>query len=199
MTPEAPFFPSLSGVPYFATSTILHHAAFPESTDLSLSPANLPDQTQVQASIPPPSTPVTFHGFGGSSTAHASPSTVANPTAENPSAVYPCQCVMGDGSPCHAQVKGDKQSVREHLKEAHAFHGAARDPVRCPWACRKTLKLENLPRHIVACHLRVKSGCVYCGTLLSRPDVQHSHKRSCVVRRRIGSRLDANASRLGTR
>lgn len=135
--------------------------------------------------------PSPFGAFAGNATIalplFPSPtvSTVNRVSVTTPSnTIHICRC----SSACNAVLNGSIQAVRGHLKQEHQFHGTAKESIRCLWAeCQRILQRENIPRHIITCHLRVKVSCPECGMALSRRDVQYSHARVCRANRRASS------------
>lgn len=192
--PEPLPAPRPSGLPYSAPG---RPRSFPEFTNTPLNTTSASDQTQIQAAIHPPSTSTTLHQFGANAAAPSAPPVplaTANTVTDDSNTVHTCQCVTG-GSPCNATLIGSVRSVRDHLNGAHEFRGVGKDTVKCLWArCQKVLQRENIPRHIVTCHLHVKVRCVGCGLSLSRSDVQYSHARVCRARRQTASHLDSDVS-----
>ncbi|KAF8836092.1 hypothetical protein BDN67DRAFT_363564 [Paxillus ammoniavirescens] len=141
----------------------------------------------------PPYNPTTAprDGFaGGTSTSlHPSVAHVApghSPTSCTPSnTAHVCQCVGGE-SPCRTLLTGNMKDLRGHLAYDHHFRTTGKKYHRCLWiGCDKWLQRENIPRHIISSHLRVKVGCETCGVELSRSDVRHSHAKRCPARRSV--------------
>ena len=170
----------------------LHPQNFPELTNVAFGAMSAFDQTQAQAAIHPPPPSMTFHG--GSAAALPAPLVslaTTSPAPEPSNTVHICQCVTG-GSPCNVAVSGCRPAVRDHLERVHKFSSKGKDRVVCLWrGCGKTLQRENIPRHIISCHFRVKVRCVKCGRHLSRRDVRYSHANACPARRRTVSWLDS--------
>ncbi|KIK91379.1 hypothetical protein PAXRUDRAFT_108785, partial [Paxillus rubicundulus Ve08.2h10] len=78
-------------------------------------------------------------------------------------------------SPCKAQIAGDRRSLLIHLKEEHNLAGDCKE-VDCFWGdCHSWMQSRNIPRHIVSCHLGVKTPCPHCGVPLSRQDARKKH------------------------
>ena len=185
--------PPPSTLPRFsAPLTAQHPQNLPESTNVAFGAMSTFDQTQAQAAIHPPSTSTTFHGGGAAALpAPLVPLATTSPAPEPSNTVHICQCVTG-GSPCNIAVSGRAPAVRDHLNRVHGFSSKGKDQVVCLWrGCGRTLQRENIPRHIVTCHFRVRVGCVECGRPLSRRDVWYSHARVCPARRQTASRLDS--------
>ncbi|KAF8124875.1 hypothetical protein EV363DRAFT_691587 [Boletus edulis] len=112
--------------------------------------------------VPSSSSPAV--GLSASTVNEVSVTTTSNTT-------YICQCSPA----CRAVLDGSIQTLRHHLKREHLFRSPARDSVQCPWAgCMKIMQRENILRHIITRHLRVKVSCPACETALSRWDVQYS-------------------------
>lgn len=199
--------PSLSRAPYCSDSLAhsqviqdpLHIVAVQSTTTPSYSassivqPRDLPAiHSSYQASSP-------FGSFAGNVTVlFLFPSPTVSAVNEVPvttpsNTAHVCRC----SSACNAVLNGSIQAVRSHLKEEHQFHGAAKESIRCLWAgCERTLQRENIPRHIITRHLRVKVSCPACGMALSRRDVQYSHAKVCRAKGRAPSfqlRTSANA------
>jgi hypothetical protein len=193
-TPEALLSPRPSALPRSSASlTALHPQSLSEPSNVTFGTMSTFDQTQAQAVIHLPSTSTPFYGFGGDTAtlpAPPVPLATAGPAPVPSNTVHICQYVTS-GSPCNAAVSGSPRAVRDHLKQVHEFRSTGKDLVVCLWAgCGKTLRRENIPRHIVTCHFRVRVSCIECGLSLSRRDVQYSHARACRARRRTASQLD---------
>ena len=128
-----------------------------------------------------------------------SPPTVSNgigtsvePQASSSNTICICQW-----SPtCEAVLDGNNQALRSHLKQEHQFDGSAKDLISCLWAgCDQSLRRENVPRHIITRHLRVKVSCPPCGMALSRRDVQYTRAKVCWLRAHpFASRLPTDVS-----
>jgi len=113
------------------------------------------------------------------------------PVNPPPNTTHICRC----SSTCNAVLNGSIQAVRIHLKQEHQFHGASKESIQCLWArCKQILQRENIPRHILTRHLRVKVSCRACGAVLSRRDVQYSHARVCRARGQASSQPRTNMS-----
>lgn len=103
--------------------------------------------------------------------------------AENRDALYPatrsCLCAWGcPSSPCGIHVTGDRKSLRIHLKQVHGFVSTGRESVKCKWdGCGRSLQKENVIRHILSHHMRLKVRCDLCGKDLCRRDVQTMHSK----------------------
>ncbi|KAG8213514.1 hypothetical protein J3R82DRAFT_10146 [Butyriboletus roseoflavus] len=202
-TPVALPAPGPPGLPYSSvTLTTRYPRSLPEPTNDLLSATSAFDQVQIQASNHPLSTSTTFHESGRIAPALSAPPippATANPAADHSNTVHHCQCVTG-GSPCNGMVQGTIRSIRDHLNRTHRLRGPGKDMVDCLWVgCERRLQRENIPRHIVTRHLRVKVSCVNCGLRLSRRDVQYSHAKTCRAGRRTASRPDSNPSSANAR
>ena len=91
-------------------------------------------------------------------------------------------CAWGS---CRAFVSGSAKGLRAHFKEAHRFNPAGRETVPCQWnGCNRTMQRENLVRHILSHHMRIKIRCHSCGKDLCRRDVETMHSRKfCPARK----------------
>jgi len=90
------------------------------------------------------------------------------------------QCQWLSGPQCDGWAPGKNREMAEHLRLYHDFGGHERDVVRCQWgSCNRSMQRMNLPRHIVATHLREAAECRFCGKRFSRPDVVGRHERTC--------------------
>jgi hypothetical protein len=183
--------PGLSEAPYYSDALAhsqviqdpLHTVAVqstttpPYSASSVVQPRDYPaTHSRYQASSP-------FEAFAGNVTVFLS--LFPSPTVSTPNGVsvttpsntiHICRC----SSACNAVLNGSIRAVRSHLKQEHQFRGAAKESIRCLWAgCQRILQRENIPRHIITRHLRVKVSCPACGIALSRRDVQYSHARVC--------------------
>lgn len=95
-------------------------------------------------------------------------------------------CAWGNpSSPCRTFVSGSAKGLRAHLKEAHRFSLSGKETVPCQWnGCNRTMQRENVVRHILSHHLRLKVRCPSCGKNLCRRDVETMHsKKFCPARR----------------
>ncbi|KIJ67475.1 hypothetical protein HYDPIDRAFT_25928 [Hydnomerulius pinastri MD-312] len=87
------------------------------------------------------------------------------------------------GTPCQASLSGDKKELRDHLKHGHHFRATGKKYHRCLWSgCTQVLQRENIIRHIISRHLRIKVRCSACGIELARSDVQFTHWERCPAR-----------------
>jgi hypothetical protein len=139
------------------------------------------------------STPVPYDGFTGgtvtstslhSSAAHVAPGQSPTSCALS-NTTHVCRCVGGE-SPCRTLLTGNMKELRGHLAYDHHFRTTGKKYHKCLWiGCDKWLQRENIPRHIISSHLRVKVECETCGVELSRSDVRHSHAKRCPARRSV--------------
>ncbi|KAH7884776.1 hypothetical protein F5I97DRAFT_1892039 [Phlebopus sp. FC_14] len=91
---------------------------------------------------------------------------------------YQCQW-SEDGVTCGATLSGDKRDVLLHLYHRHNIkYGSEKLQQRCHWfQCRKTMKRESIPRHIVTVHIKEGVRCPDCGSTFSREDALKRHQR----------------------
>ncbi|KAG1818015.1 uncharacterized protein BJ212DRAFT_120508 [Suillus subaureus] len=96
---------------------------------------------------------------------------------------YPCRWTH-NGQECGMHVMGDRIRLARHMQRwhrAHAAHSQGQAP--CRWGgCGKVMKRENVIRHVIVTHLKMKWRCSVCRTRLSRDDasVRHfEHVKSC--------------------
>lgn len=132
--------------------------AHPSETFLSLSPTHNPNGLPLDQALPNTS------------------------YANSPSRL----CAWGNPSfPCGTFVSGSAKGLRAHLKQAHKFSLSGRETVPCQWnGCNRTMQRENVVRHILSHHMRLKVRCPSCGKDLCRRDVETMHsKKFCPARR----------------
>ncbi|KIK81450.1 hypothetical protein PAXRUDRAFT_832857 [Paxillus rubicundulus Ve08.2h10] len=137
---------------------------------------------------PHKSTSAPHYGFadGTSMSFHPTPAYVAPGYSPTSSVAFDtthvCQCVGGD-SPCCTLLTGNTKELRDHLASDHHFRATGKKYHKCLWmGCVTRLQRENIPRHMISTHLRVKVRCETCNVELSRSDVRHSHAKRCPAR-----------------
>lgn len=80
------------------------------------------------------------------------------------------------GQECGMHVMGDRIRLTRHIQRWHSAHVAHGQKVRCRWGgCEKVMKRENVVRHIIVTHLKVKWCCSVCWIRLSRDDASARH------------------------
>ncbi|KAH0836487.1 hypothetical protein J3R83DRAFT_8121 [Lanmaoa asiatica] len=81
-------------------------------------------------------------------------------------------------------MSGTKSAIGRHLQEAHAIRLKADKTTQvCLWEkCRKQMRGESIPRHILAVHMRDKVLCPGCGLHFSRTDSMQRHLKTCLVK-----------------
>ncbi|KAF8554302.1 hypothetical protein OG21DRAFT_1104748 [Imleria badia] len=96
-----------------------------------------------------------------------------------PVTVYQCQWIDSTG-PCGAIVAGTKNTIGQHLQYEHAIRLKADKTFEvCCWGgCRKSMRRESIPRHVLAVHMRDKVPCPSCGSLFARTDSLKRHQRT---------------------
>lgn len=81
---------------------------------------------------------------------------------------------MHSGRECGMHVMGDRIRLTRHIQRWHEAHGQRQVP--CRWdGCEKVMKRENVVRHIIVTHLKVKWCCSVCRIRLSRDDASARH------------------------
>ncbi|KAG2123000.1 hypothetical protein BD769DRAFT_951614 [Suillus cothurnatus] len=90
--------------------------------------------------------------------------------------IYPCRWTH-NGQECGMHVMGDRIRLARHMQRwhrAHAAHSQRQAP--CHWGgCGKVMKRENVVRHVVVAHLKMKWRCSVCRVKLSRDDASVRH------------------------
>ncbi|KAG9309916.1 hypothetical protein JVU11DRAFT_9948 [Chiua virens] len=96
--------------------------------------------------------------------------------------VYQCQWSDGSRS-CGAVVAHNRNAINHHLQTEHAIRVKAdRTSQNCRWGkCRKSMRRESLPRHILAVHMKEKVLCTDCDSRFARTDSLQRHKRTCCL------------------
>lgn len=81
------------------------------------------------------------------------------------------------GQECGMHVMGDRIRLTRHIQRWHSAHVAhGQRQVPCLWGgCGKVMKRENVVRHIIVTHLKVKWCCSVCRIRLSRDDASVRH------------------------
>lgn len=81
------------------------------------------------------------------------------------------------GQECGMHVMGDRIRLTRHIQRWHSAHVAhGQRQVPCLWGgCEKVMKRENVVRHIIVTHLKVKWCCSVCRIRLSRDDASVRH------------------------
>lgn len=81
------------------------------------------------------------------------------------------------GQECGMHVMGDRIRLTRHIQRWHSSHVAlGQKQVPCRWGgCEKVMKRENVVRHIIVTHLKVKWCCSVCRIRLSRDDASARH------------------------
>ncbi|KAG1740829.1 uncharacterized protein EDB91DRAFT_340741 [Suillus paluster] len=81
------------------------------------------------------------------------------------------------GQECGMHVMGDRARLARHIQRWHRIHaGHGQRQVPCRWGdCGKLMKRENIVRHIIATHLKIKWRCSVCRAKLSRDDASARH------------------------
>ncbi|KAG1900947.1 uncharacterized protein F5891DRAFT_274288 [Suillus fuscotomentosus] len=84
---------------------------------------------------------------------------------------------MHNGQECGMHVMGDRIRLARHIQRwhrAHAEHSERQVP--CLWGgCGKVMKRENVIRHVIVTHLKMKWCCSVCCIRLSRDDASARH------------------------
>ncbi|KAG2074831.1 hypothetical protein BDR04DRAFT_1115310 [Suillus decipiens] len=82
-----------------------------------------------------------------------------------------------NGQECGMHVMGDRIRLARHIQRwhrDHAEHSQRQTP--CRWAgCGKVMKRENVVRHVIVAHLKMKWCCSVCRVKLSRDDASARH------------------------
>ncbi|KAG2347589.1 hypothetical protein BDR05DRAFT_670637 [Suillus weaverae] len=90
--------------------------------------------------------------------------------------VYLCRWTH-NGQECGMHVMGDRIRFARHIQrwhKAHAAHSQRED--LCHWGgCGKVMKRENVVRHVIVTHLKMKWCCSVCRIKLSRDDASARH------------------------
>ncbi|KAG2153389.1 hypothetical protein DEU56DRAFT_483312 [Suillus clintonianus] len=82
-----------------------------------------------------------------------------------------------NGQECGMHVMGDRTRFARHIQRWHRTHVAqSQRQVPCRWGgCGKEMKRENVVRHLIVTHLKMKWRCSVCRTKLSRDDASARH------------------------
>ncbi|KAG2032289.1 hypothetical protein BDR03DRAFT_1015336 [Suillus americanus] len=89
---------------------------------------------------------------------------------------YPCRW-MHNGQECGMHVMGDRIRLARHIQRWHMAHAAHSQRLApCCWGgCGKVMKRENVVRHVIVTHLKMKWCCSVCRIRLSRDDASARH------------------------
>ncbi|KAG0703335.1 hypothetical protein DFH29DRAFT_917576 [Suillus ampliporus] len=82
-----------------------------------------------------------------------------------------------DGQECGMHIIGDRAQFARHIQRWHRTHATHNQKmVPCRWDdCGKVMKRENIVRHVIATHLKMRWRCSVCRAKLSRDDASARH------------------------